>query len=128
MAGQQITIREAGPFFTGNPSAVIAQGLEQAMDDVAQAAYDSVQSMMAGSFQNPTGFYQGQVIVERAGDTRVVSDQGVIYGPWLEGVGSRNASTRFKGYFHWRRSAQAVNARARAIAEAAISRAVGRLQ
>lgn len=28
----------------------------------------------------------------------------LIYGPWLEGVGSRNATTRFKGYFVFRQA------------------------
>lgn len=40
------------------------------------------------------------------GDEGIIDDGGIIYGPWLEGVGSRNATTRFKGYFMWRRTAQ----------------------
>jgi hypothetical protein len=33
----------------------------------------------------------------------VISDRGVVYGPWLEGTGSRNQTTRFKGYASFRR-------------------------
>ena len=36
----------------------------------------------------------------------LITDGGVVYGPWLEGVGSRNASTRFKGYAAFRRTGQ----------------------
>jgi len=39
-----------------------------------------------------------------------ISDNGVIYGPWLEGVGSRNATTRFKGYANYRRNVQQIQA------------------
>jgi hypothetical protein len=47
----------------------------------------------------------------------VVQDGGVIYGPWLEGVGSRNRTTRFKGYFTFRRTTAQLNVRATPIAE-----------
>jgi hypothetical protein len=33
---------------------------------------------------------------------------GPVYGPWLEGVGSRNATTRFKGYRAFRKAANAL--------------------
>ena len=32
----------------------------------------------------------------------VVSDNGVVYGAWLEGTSSRNDTTRFKGYRSFR--------------------------
>jgi len=35
-----------------------------------------------------------------------IDDGGVVYGPWLEGVGSRNQTTRFKGYASFRRTSQ----------------------
>ncbi len=34
-----------------------------------------------------------------------ITDGGVIYGPWLEGISSRNQRTRFKGYAMFRRVA-----------------------
>jgi hypothetical protein len=33
-------------------------------------------------------------------------DSGVVYGPWLEGVGRRNKVSRFKGYSSFRKSLQ----------------------
>jgi hypothetical protein len=45
-------------------------------------------------------------------------DRGVIYGPWLEGVGSRNFPvTRFKGYATYRRTFQQIDRRAGVIAQ-----------
>jgi hypothetical protein len=36
----------------------------------------------------------------------VLTDGGVIYGPWLEGTSSRNMTTRFKGYASFRKVAK----------------------
>jgi len=33
----------------------------------------------------------------------LITDNGVVYGPWLEGESSRNAATRFKGYHAFRK-------------------------
>jgi len=33
-----------------------------------------------------------------------LDDDGVVYGPWLEGTSQRNRTSRFKGYAIWRRS------------------------
>ncbi len=42
-----------------------------------------------------------------------VHDSGIIYGPWLEGVGSRNFPvTRFKGYSMFRKVAQQIDRKA----------------
>jgi hypothetical protein len=38
-----------------------------------------------------------------------IDDGGVVYGPWLEGTSTRNATTRFKGYASFRRTAQWLN-------------------
>jgi len=60
----------------------------------------------------------------RRGSDLVVNDgwpgSGLVYGPWLEGVGSRNATTRFKGYFSMRKAANSVAAKAKAIAQPVI--------
>lgn len=57
---------------------------------------------------NVPGKWRSSIHSEFSGTEGIVSTD-IIYGPWLEGVGSRNASTRFKGYFMWRRTAQAMD-------------------
>jgi len=57
-----------------------------------------------------TGNYRRNVSAEvRPSLSVVLSDGGVIYGPWLEGVSSRNQSTRFKGYATFRKTGQWLN-------------------
>src|SRR6267154_2723207 len=51
---------------------------------------------------NP-GYYNSQIQTERQVDALLVRDDRVVYGPWLEGVGSRNYPvTRFRGYHAFR--------------------------
>lgn len=38
----------------------------------------------------------------------VIYDSGVVYGPWIEGVGTRNAASRFKGYAMFRKARTAL--------------------
>ena len=56
-----------------------------------------------------------------------IDDSGVVYGPWLEGVGSRNATTRFKGYSSFRRTAQKMEELAPEIATRHVQQAVQEL-
>lgn len=64
-----------------------------------------VQQRLRQVLKHPTGYYQSRIGVERGrGGAYVVTDGGVIYGPWLEGTGSRNyPATRFHGYSTFRR-------------------------
>lgn len=56
-----------------------------------------------------TGHYRQNIHGRVQHLTGRIDDGGVVYGPWLEGTGSRNASTRFKGYRSFRRTAQWLN-------------------
>jgi len=57
--------------------------------------------------QASTGHYRRSVHSEMKTDTLgVLDDSKVVYGPWLEGTGSRNTATRFKGYSSFRRTEQ----------------------
>jgi hypothetical protein len=60
------------------------------------------------------------------GGAEVTTD--IIYGYWLEGVGSRNAPvTRFAGYRMWRATAQSVRDDAEELVQEDTDRAVARL-
>ena len=57
----------------------------------------------------------------------VVHDRRIIYGPWLEGVGSRNATTRFKGYSSFRRAFQELERQAPRLVEQDVRRLIAKL-
>jgi hypothetical protein len=98
----------SGPVFNGMADVIVDRNLAAAEMDVAEAGHGLVQTNLAGSLQNPTGRYQRATQVRPGGGGHEVSDGGVVYGPWLEGVGSRNRSTRFKGYWSYRRAMQSL--------------------
>jgi hypothetical protein len=111
-----------GPMFSGKTAAAMHTYADQVGYKVATYAEDQIQARLGQVLQNPTGYYQSKVTVERAGSGYRVSDQGVIYGPWLEGTGSRNQTTRFKGYQTFRRTKALVDRKAPNIAAELLAR------
>lgn len=92
-----------GPIFVpGLPEAVIHQGVRKVEKDVAEKGAQMVRSNLDHVLRHQTGFYRSHV----QGEGDRITDNRVIYGPWLEGTGSRNRTTRFKGYFTFRRTTQ----------------------
>lgn len=80
------------------------QRLDQALRPRPEGVYLSVTE--AGKGKGSTGHYRWSINGRVEGLNGRIDDGGVIYGPWLEGVGSRNATTRFKGYSSFRLTAQ----------------------
>lgn len=111
-----------GPMFNGKTAAAMHTYADQVGYKVATYAEDQIQQRLGQVLQHPTGYYQSKVTVERAGSGYRVSDQGVVYGPWLEGVSSRNQSTRFKGYQTFRRTKALVDRKAPQIAAELLTR------
>lgn len=101
--------------------------LRQAEEEVAQLAYNKVQQRLGKVLQHPTGYYQSRIKTERKSGGYSVNDGRIIYGPWLEGVGSRNRTTRFKGYATFRIVAGQVRAEAEYVIEEVVRRNIGRL-
>lgn len=108
-----------GPIFSATRAHAITEGAcEEIQEDVADEAYGMVKSEFHRTFRNPTGYYESRVHIEKEPGAHVITDGGVVYGPWLEGIGSRNAPvTRFKGYANFRRTARKVETKAHAIAQ-----------
>jgi len=109
--------------FTGKTAAALATYSDQVEYKIATYAEDQVQARLAATLQHPTGYYQSKVTVERSGSGYLVWDQGVIYGPWLEGTGSRNAPvTSFAGYSSFRRAKAMTTQKAPQIAAELLAR------
>lgn len=125
MAGDMFTVK--GPIFDGTARSAIDQFTDEAARAVADVGADDLRNSTA-VFKNPTGFYRSHVAFQRQGDGYQVDDGRVIYGPWLEGVSSRNHRTRFRGYSIWRRTTQRLQGKAQGIAERILPRYLGRMQ
>jgi len=121
-----IEITFNGPLFDGRAERAIDRACNDALDDVSAFAEERVLMGTSVSFKTRTPYYETMVTTTRvSSDVSLVWDQGVIYGAWLEGVGSRNAPvTRFAGYHHWRKAKEAVTARGPQIADIAVQRRI----
>ena len=123
-----ITVRVSGPFFDGRTKRAITRGIEEAKRGVATRGVVLVRTRMKASFRYhasfPTGRASRRVMVDNTSGTRVTDGRN-IYTPWLEGLGSMNAVTRFKGYFMFRLATVSLRGEAGAIAARAIERAMG---
>ena len=75
--------------------------------------------------QGSTGNYRRNIAGVTKGLKGVIEDghpKRVIYGAWLEGVSSRNQTTRFKGYASFRRTEQWLQSRVKPEAKAFVHR------
>lgn len=121
-----IQITASGPLFDGRAAGIVTRMAADSQRKVAGAAEETWQAFMDATFrtQSPSG-YQSHVNVATRSQDLVVNDRGVIYGYWLEGIGSRNSPvTRFPGYFNRRRAVQHIDGRASDLCEPIVTRAV----
>lgn len=112
-----------GPLFTGKTAAALTAYADQVSYKIATYAEDQIRQRLPQVLKHPTGYYQSRITVDRSGDGYMVSDGGVVYGPWLEGTGSRNYPvTVFRGYSTFRRTKALVDRKAPAIAQELLGR------
>lgn len=101
-------VDRSGPLFDGRAHRIMDEFVDELEEDGAEEALEDIRSIFHASFKNPTGFYESNVRIHHPGGHPEVWDggsAGPVYGPWLEGVGSRNETTRFKGYHAFRTAA-----------------------
>jgi hypothetical protein len=95
----KITHGLTGPVFEGKATEEVKRFLIDAEQTLANAGMRFVLDVTAARFKTRTPVYETRVQVRALNTNRLeVWDQGIVYGPWLEGTGSRNAISRFKGY------------------------------
>ena len=124
-----VSVTARGPLFDGRAAQAASDLAEAIKDEIAEEGAATVLDFLGDSLQNPTGYYESQITTNlRSNEHAIVTDQGVVYGPWLEGVSSRNDTTRFKGYASFRRATQQVQQEVPAIVRRIVDRYVRRMQ
>ena len=122
-----VETRVSGPLFNGQAAAALRGILDEARREVGDYGVELVRGIISGSVRESRGFYASQITSNLIGDRVVIDDRDVVYGPWLEGVSRRNASTRFSGHAQFRRAHQRLDREASKIVDRAVSRNIGRL-
>lgn len=118
----------SGPIFDGRAAAAVRDFCNDFERDYARQVEDMIRVRLHQVLKHPTGRYERSISSSPQGGGFVVDDGGIVYGPWLEGVGSRNRTTRFKGYATFRKVGQAADAKAEPAAEMMIKPYLRRMQ
>jgi hypothetical protein len=103
------TVTMHGPMLDGRAPGIIAQSCDEMAKDVAELGNVMVRTNLNTVLRTQTPIYRTLIAAkkEASGQWKVWDGGRIVYGPWLEGVGSRNyPKTRFKGYFTFRRTTQ----------------------
>lgn len=123
-----VKVDQKGAIFNAASTQANARRMVIAINEaIAQEGVNRVKARLGQVLQNPTGYYESRIAVERREIYRGVWDQNVIYGPWLEGTGSRNRTTRFKGYRTFRMVKQSLDNDSRDIAQPYVEEFVRRM-
>ncbi|HKZ21164.1 MAG TPA: hypothetical protein VJQ57_13770 [Acidimicrobiia bacterium] len=109
-----IRTRTRGALFTTQSHRLFEEFEDDLEEEGAEWALSHIRSTFHSSFKQPSGYYESNVEIHNTSSGLEVWDggqAGPVYGPWLEGVGSRNNTTRFRGYHAFRKAAQALEVR-----------------
>lgn len=93
-------VTATGPLFDGQSLRIVADMLREIDQAVGEEGVALVQQNLDTFTKHPSSppFYRNHIHTYRSGSNKtLIDDGGIVYGPWLEGVGSRNQTTKFKG-------------------------------
>ena len=108
-----VHVVKTGPFFEGRAVRQLDLACEDIEQRVATFGASIIRTELHKVLKVETPYYRLQNEARRIQDGWEIWDRDVIYGPWLEGVGSRNyPRTRFRGYATYRRKFQEIDRRA----------------
>ena len=111
-----VRMKLTGPLVTGRGKTILNRAIALAVRDLTNAGVERLNKVLrprpAGVFKSAAaagpnvsrGNYRRHVRPIFREKNTFITDGGVIYGAWLEGVSSRNAASKFKGYASFRRT------------------------
>lgn len=125
----QMTISFHGPLFqSGLPASAIHDAIHDTITDLVAQGEKAVKLQLYPGHGLITGYYRNSIHGELSGSLNGrVHDSNVVYGPWLEGVSSRNETSRFKGYRMFRNAFQQLQGLTQSILQKWVKKAVDKL-
>lgn len=124
-----LDVHLSGPTLEGLGPTIVDRRLAEATTELADYTRFEVLMQLDRVLQHPTGYYESQIVDQTLNPwMHSVNDSQVIYGPWLEGIGSRNAPvTKFAGYHTFRIVKNRMEQKSKAIMQAWVARTVAEL-
>lgn len=133
----EIRVNERGSLFNRRLDRAMAAAAHDIETEVADFAADTVRSTFDRVLRHDAPAYRtgrrtpgtlrSAVDVEHGPAGARVHNGPIVYRFWIEGTGSRNRSTRFKGYRTFRRVTEVTRIEAPRIAQPIVDAAVRRL-
>jgi hypothetical protein len=120
-------VRMSGPILDGRGPEIVRRNTREMESQVADEGLRRVHQRLGQVLKHPTGYYESRVVKTTRSSGYDVDDSRVVYGPWLEGVSSRNDSTRFKGYHTFQMVGQQLEADTPRIVQEQTRRMIGEL-
>lgn len=109
---------ESGPLFDGRAEQAAEEYTRHLEAVLAREITDRIHTRLGEVIKINRGVYESHIHTVLANGGHQVTDDPIVYGPWLEGTGSRNAPvTRFAGYHTFRKVTQAFKGEVPGIAE-----------
>lgn len=118
-------ISKTGPLFDGRAEAAVARAANDVEKSVATLGASMIRTRLNLVLTHQTPIYRFKVVPKQTFPGWKIWDQRMIYGPWLEGTGSRNRTTRFKGYRTFRIMVIMIQDRANIIAPNIVAKYIG---
>jgi hypothetical protein len=122
-----VSVEYQGPIFDGRAKAMTDRAVREWEHHLGEVGADYVRGELDRVLRKQTPYYRLQITSTEYPGRTVINDGGVIYGPWLEGTGSRNKTTRFKGYATFRRMTAKLNAESTRILQPYVDMLVERI-
>ena len=117
-----------GPVVEGTGRPIVNAAVADIEKAIAEAGAKLVRTHLDSVLRHPTGRYLRNIGVIADSRGIAFTDSGIAYGPWLEGLDSRNKTSRFRGYQSFRRARQKLEGDAAAIAAPDIRRMTDKLE
>ena len=122
-----VQVTTKGGLFSPANRTIVRDALRDMERTAAEAGAKIVRTHLDSVLRHPTGRYERSIHVKTSSRGADFTDGGVVYGPWLEGTGSRNARSRFKGYATFRRARQQLERTITTVVRPDVNRLVSRL-
>lgn len=92
--------RLRGPISSGQIHRHVAEYEHDVAEELAEESERMILKRLGQVLRHPTGYYESRIDTRQLAANRYeIHDSDVVYGPWLEGTGSRNSPvTIFPGY------------------------------
>lgn len=122
-----VRVDKRGPLFDGRAERDVALAADTIEKRVAVLGASMIRSRMNQVFKTQTPYARFRQVAAEDPPGWKIWDQGLVYGPWLEGIGRRNYPvTRFKGYRTYRIIIQELQHRATAMGAKIVAEFVNR--